>query len=163
VRTALLVALLALPTVLYSAPQEFGSLDGPPAKSHQFVAYQSEQLVVPAGKRAVLELRFRVEDGYHVNSHTPKSDLQIPTRVELEGAAGVKLAAAEYPAGKSYSFSFDPKEKLDVYQDWFVVKVPVVASAGAHEVKGALKYQACDHAACYPPKTLPVTLMFTAK
>lgn len=156
-------ALIAVLLVLPLAAQEFGSLDGPPAKSHQFVAYQSEQLVIPAGKRAVLELRFRVEDGYHVNSHSPKSDLQIPTRVELESATGVKVAAAEYPAGKLFSFGFDPKEKLDVYQDSFVVKVPVVASAGEHEVKGALRYQACDHAACYPPKTLPVTVMFTAR
>ena len=45
----------------------------------------------------------------------------------------------------------------------FMVKVPVVAAAGSHTVDGALRYQACDHAACYPPKSLPVQVVFTAK
>jgi hypothetical protein len=43
-----------------------------------------------------------------------------------------------------------------VYAGDFTVKLPVVAAAGEHTVEGSLKYQACDNAACYPPKTLPV-------
>ena len=143
--------------------QEFGSLDGPPAKAHQFIAYAAEQQAVAAGKRGVLELRFQVEGGYHVNSHTPKSELQIATVVELEAAPGVKVAALEYPAGQEFAFAFDPKEKLDVYQGSFTVKVPVTAAAGPHELHGKLTYQACTHAACYPPKTLPVVVLFVAK
>jgi hypothetical protein len=38
-----------------------------------------------------------------------------------------------------------------------------VAEAGAHTVNGTLRYQACDNAACYPPKSLPVQMVFTAK
>jgi hypothetical protein len=83
--------------------------------------------------------------------------------VEFVPESGLKVAAAEYPAGTTYSFSFDPREKLDVYQGDFVIKVPVVAAAGAHELKGKLTYQACDTAACYPPRTLPVDVLFTAK
>ncbi len=145
------------------AAQEFGSLDAPPVRVHQFIAYASEQQVVTAGKPGVLELHFQVERGYHVNSHTPKSDLLIPTRIELEPAAGVKLAGPEYPAGKEYSFASAPGEKLDVYADSFLVRLPVTAAPGLHELRGALKYQACDKAACYPPKTLPVVILFTAK
>jgi hypothetical protein len=62
-----------------------------------------------------------------------------------------------------YSFSFDPTEKLDVYAGDFTMKLPVVAAAGEHTVSGVLRYQACDNAACYPPKTLPVQVLFTAK
>ena len=154
--------LLAAGLMLAHGPQDLGSLQ-PPAKTKQFVQYAAESQVVPAGKRAVLELRFRVVEGYHINSHTPNSELQIPTVVESLAGSGVKVLAAEYPAGKPYSFSFAPDEKLDVYQGDFVVKVPVVASAGAHELKGILRYQACDTAACYPPKSLPVDVLFTAK
>ena len=50
-------------------------------------------------KRSVLELHFRVVDGFHVNSHTPKSELLIPTQITLQPPAGVKTEAAEYPAG----------------------------------------------------------------
>ena len=143
--------------------QQVGSLDAPAAKPKSYVVYAAEPQSVAAGKRSVLELHFRVVDGFHVNSHTPKSELLIPTRIELQPAAGVKAEAVEYPAGTSYSFSFDPTEKLDVYSGDFTVKLPVVAVAGTHTVDGTLRYQACDNAACYPPKSLPVQVIFTAK
>ena len=75
----------------------------------------------------------------------------------------MKTEVIEYPAGTAYSFSFQPGEKLDVYSGAFTVKVPVVAQAGEHTLEGTLRYQACDHAACYPPKTLPLQILFTAK
>jgi len=143
--------------------QQVGSLDAPVAKPKSYVVYSAEQQSVAAGKRSVLELHFHVVDGFHVNSHTPKSELLIPTRIELQPATGVKADAVEYPAGTSYSFSFDPTEKLDVYSGAFTVKLPVVAEAGMHTVDGTLRYQACDNAACYPPKSLPVQVIFTAK
>jgi hypothetical protein len=69
----------------------------------------------------------------------------------------------EYPAGQPYAFSFDPADKLDVYAGEFTVKLPVVATAGEHTVAGSLRYQACDNASCYPPRTVPVKVLFTAK
>ena len=143
--------------------QQLGSLDAPAPKVKQHVMYVAEAQTVAANKRGVLELKFRVEDGFHVNSHTPKSELQIPTSVSFDIAENVKLATAVYPAGQEFSFAFDPSEKLDVYSNEFVVKVPVIAAAGEHELKGELKYQACDHAACYPPRSLPVDVVFQAK
>jgi DsbC/DsbD-like thiol-disulfide interchange protein len=143
--------------------QQVGNLDSPAPKPKSFVVYAAEQQNVPAGKRSVLELHFRVVDGFHVNSHTPKSELLIPTQITLQPASGVKAEAVQYPAGTSYSFSFDPTEKLDVYSGAFTVKLPVVADAGTHMMDGTLRYQACDHAACYPPKSLPVQLIFTAR
>jgi DsbC/DsbD-like thiol-disulfide interchange protein len=140
-----------------------GNLDTPAPRPKSFVIYAAEQQNVTAGKRSVLELNFRVVDGFHVNSHTPKSELLIPTKITLQPAAGVKAEEVEYPAGQSYSFSFDPSEKLDVYSGAFTVKLPVVAEAGTHTVEATLRYQACDHAACYPPKSLPVQVIFTAK
>jgi DsbC/DsbD-like thiol-disulfide interchange protein len=162
-RLALAAALLTLPLTGALPAQQVGNLDAPASKPKSYVLYAAEQQNVTAGKRSVLELHFRVVDGFHVNSHTPKSELLIPTQITLQPAAGVKAEAVEYPAGTSYSFSFDPTEKLDVYTGAFTVKLPVVADAGTHTVDGTLRYQACDHAACYPPKSLPVQVIFTAK
>ena len=142
--------------------QQVGNLDAP-AKPKGHVSYVAEQQNVAAGKPSVVELRFKVDEGFHVNSHTPKSELLIPTAVTMKPADGVKAGEATYPAGTSYSFSFDPSEKLDVYTGEFVVKLPVVAQAGMHTIDGSLRYQACDKAACYPPKSLPVQVMVTAK
>jgi len=155
-----LIAFSGVPVI---PAQQVGSLDAPAPKTKSYVVYAAEPQAVTAGKRSVLELNFRVVDGFHVNSHTPKSELLIPTKITLQPVAGVKADAVEYPAGQSYSLSFDPSEKLDVYSGAFTVKLPVVAEAGMHTVEGTLRYQACDHAACYPPKSLPVQVIFTAK
>ena len=165
-RLALAGALLVLPLMpatQVANAQHIGNLDAPAPKPKSFVLYAAEQQNVTAGKRSVLELHFRVVDGFHVNSHTPKSELLIPTQITLQPSAGVKAEAVQYPAGTSYSFSFDPTEKLDVYSGAFTVKLPVVADAGTHTVDGTLRYQACDNAACYPPRTLPIQVIFTAQ
>jgi hypothetical protein len=158
------LAALALVASLapHLAPAQLGNMDAP-AKPKAYVLYAAESQTVAAGKRAVLELRFHILQGYHVNSHTPKSDFLIPTALTLQSANGVTAGALEYPPGQSYSFSFDPSEKVDVYAGDFTVRLPVVATPGEHTVDGSLKYQACDNAACYPPRTLPVRLVFTAK
>jgi DsbC/DsbD-like thiol-disulfide interchange protein len=153
--------MLLMPGALVA--QEIGRLDAPAAKAKSYVVYAAEQQSVTAGKQSVLELHFRVVDGFHVNSHTPKSELLIPTQISLQPVAGVKMSTIEYPAGTSYSFAADPSERLDVYSGAFTVKLPVVAEAGEHTVDGTLRYQACDKAACYPPKSLPVQVSFTAK
>jgi hypothetical protein len=140
-----------------------GTLTSPAAKTKQYVTFAAEEQMVKTGKKSVVELHFKVSDGYHVNSHTPKSELLIPTNLTLKPSAGVTASAAEYPAGTAYSFSFEPGEKLDVYTGAFTVKVPVVAEAGSRTVGGVLRYQACDNAACYPPKSLPVEFVVNAK
>jgi hypothetical protein len=155
---AFLLATLSSP---WLPGQDFGSESQ--AKPKAYIVYAAENQTIPAGKSAIVELHFRVLEGFHVNSHRPKSELQIPTNLTLGSATGVKAGAMQYPEGTAYSFSFDPTEKLDVYSGPFTVKLPVVATAGEHHVSGTLHYQACDHAACYPPKTLPVEVLFTAK
>ncbi|MDE1175000.1 MAG: protein-disulfide reductase DsbD N-terminal domain-containing protein [Edaphobacter sp.] len=142
---------------------QLGGLNGPAVKPKQYIAYTAEEQAVQAGKKSTIELIFKVAEGYHVNSHTPKSELLIPTNLTLKPVQGVTTAVPEYPAGISYSFSFEPNEKLDVYTGTFKVKVPVVATAGTHTVEATLRYQACDHAACYPPKSLPIAIAVTAK
>ncbi len=142
---------------------QLGQLDAPRPKPKQFVVYAAEAQVLPAGKSAVLALRFQVQDGYHGNSHHPNSELEIPTGVDLTADAGVQLQAAQYPAGQTYTLAFDPSEKLDVYTGEFAVRVPVMAKAGNHALHGTLRYQACDRAACYPVRTLPLEVVFTAQ
>lgn len=132
-------------------------------KPKTYILYAAEPQTVPAGRHAELELRFRVLPGYHVNSHTPKSQYLIPTALTLQAANGVKTDALQYPAGKPYSFAFDPTNKLDVYAGDFSITLPVVAAPGDHTLDGTLRYQACDNASCYPPRTLPVKILFTAK
>lgn len=148
---------------LVLAAGAFAQMMDLPVKAKSYVVYTAEPQIVSAEKKGVLEVRFHVVDGYHVNSHRPKSELLVPTELTLNAADGVKAGAIEYPAGTMFSFGFDPSDKLDVYTGDFTVKLPVVASVGEHTIAGTLKYQACDNKACYPAKTLPVQVLFRAK
>ncbi len=143
---------------------QIGDLSAPRAvRGRDRVQYVGEAETVRAGKSETLVLHFQVEDGFHINSHQPRGDLLIATELSVLPAAGVRVGTAVYPAGRPYSFAASPGETIDAYTGGFAVQLPVVAEAGGHTLRGTLRYQACDRAACYPVRSLPVEVAFTAK
>ncbi|HWB33387.1 MAG TPA: protein-disulfide reductase DsbD N-terminal domain-containing protein [Acidobacteriaceae bacterium] len=156
-----LLVTLALVAPL-AAPAQLGNLSEPHTPK-SYIVYAESSQSVPAKHPAMLELHFRVLPGYHVNSHKPTESFLIPTALTLKPSTGVKAGEPIYPAGSTYSFAFDPKEKLSVYAGDFVVKIPVTASPGGRVMDGELRYQACNNAACFPPRTLTIKVPFTAK
>lgn len=117
-----------------------------------------EQVSVPAHKLTEVDLHFRVAEGLHINSHTPREKSLIPTNLAVVEQDGFKVTAVDFPPGTDYSFAFDPKEKLSVYTGEFVLKAHISAPPGEHLLQGALRYQACNSNSCYPPKTIPVAV-----
>jgi hypothetical protein len=128
------------------------------AKAEAVTYLFPQQVTVPAGKPSQLVMHFRVGRGLHINSHTPSEDYLIPTDFSIPDSAGVRLAAANYPAGDIISLPFDPKTKLSVYTGEFVIEARIVAGPGNHLVQGKLHYQACDQNQCMPPKTINVPI-----
>ena len=122
-----------------------------------------EQVSVPAGKDALVDLHFKINPGMHINSHTPSEKGLIPTNLILPENSGVKLGKVEFPAGSEYSLAAMPSMKLNVYTGDFVVHAHVRAAAGQHLLQGSLRYQACDVNACYPPRKAPVVVDVIAK
>ncbi len=131
-----------------------------PAKGH--VMLLSDAVEVEGGKETVVELRFKVDEGFHINSHAPKDELLIPTALKLNAGA-VKVDAEEYAPGTAFRLQVGAGETLDVYQGEFRVRVKMVAPKGASMLVGSLRYQACDKAACFPPRTLPVVVAVKGK
>jgi hypothetical protein len=117
-----------------------------------------EQVTVTAGKATDVALHFRVAQGLHINSHTPKEEFLIPTSLSIPDGAGVRLESASYPVGKEFSLPADPGNKLIVYTDEFVIQARIVAAPGNHLVEAKLHFQACDKEVCLPPKTIPVAI-----
>jgi len=113
------------------------------------------------GTEQIVELRFRVDEGYHINSHKPMDDLLIPTTLKFE-LGPVKVVHMDYPQGEIIKL-LGNGEGLDVYQGEFKVQVKLVAPRGFSTMTGTVKYQACDNEACFPPKTLAVKIAVTAK
>jgi hypothetical protein len=114
----------------------------------------------PRAMQTVVDLNFRVPPGYHINSNTPKSEFLIPTALKMELPTDIVLGKITYPAGDDLAFPFSPDEKLNVYTGDFTIALAVhplhSVVPGKYMMHGVLRYQACDNAACYPPKTLPV-------
>ena len=115
---------------------------------------------VTRGKAGTVDLTFRVASGFHINSNTPKSEFLIPTNLKLTAPTDIVVGKITYPAGEDATFPFAPDEKLSVYTGDFNLMVTIHALhsviPGKYALHGQLKYQACDNAACYPPKVLPV-------
>lgn len=112
------------------------------------------------GKANSVELRFHVGAGFHINSNKPSADYLIPTTLKLDVPTDIMVGKIIYPPGEEMSFAFAPEEKLSVYSGEFNLSVQVRPLTsmlpGKYEIRGRLRYQACDNAACYPPKQLPV-------
>jgi hypothetical protein len=117
-----------------------------------------EQVTIPAGKPQPVELHFRIAQGFHINSHTPKEDYLIPTVFSVPESAGVRLASATYPDGADFTLPLDPATKLSVYTGEFAIQTKLIAERGNHLVQASLHYQACDQNACMPPKTITVPI-----
>jgi DsbC/DsbD-like thiol-disulfide interchange protein len=131
---------------------------------HQFVQFlYPEQVKLVAGKPTVVELHFRVNEGLHINSHTPREKSFIPTQLLVEEPTGVNVASVDFPTGSDYSPAFSPNDKLSVYTGEFVLRAHVTAQPGDHLIQAALRYQACDANSCYPPKKAPVAIDLVAK
>jgi hypothetical protein len=105
-------------------------------------------------------LNFRVSRGFHINSNVPKSEFLIPTALKMDVPTDIVLGKTDYPAGEELTLPFSPDEKLSVYSGDFTITLMVhplkSMVPGKYAMRGTLRYQACDNAQCFPPKTLPV-------
>jgi hypothetical protein len=120
-----------------------------------------ETATVQRGHPNTVELQFRVARGFHINSNQPKQEYLKKTELRLDPPTDIIVGKITYPDGVDRSFPFAPDEKLNVYAGDFALDVIVRPLKSVLPAKyafhGFLKYQACDNAACYPPKQLPVS------
>jgi hypothetical protein len=152
---------LTLPLVA-AAQIQLGDINRTTEAKKQHVELLTDSLQLTANKPQDVELRFRVEPGYHINSHRPKDELLLPTQLKLD-AGSFRIANEQYPPGSRFRLQVGEGEDLDVYQGEFRIALRVEAPKGDSTLSGSLRYQACDNAACFPPRTLPVKIAVTAR
>jgi hypothetical protein len=154
---------VALTFPLIAASQiQLGELDRTTEAKKQHVELLTDSLQLTANKQQDVELRFRVEPGFHINSHKPKDELLIPTELKLDPGA-FAIANEQYPPGSHFRLQVGSGEDLDVYQGEFRVALRIAVPKGDSTLSGSLRYQACDNAACFPARTLPVKIAVTAR
>jgi Disulphide bond corrector protein DsbC len=157
-RLRVLLPLIVLASVLASASSSSAQTLG---KAPTLTIAAVPLTTAQRAQATMVNLNFRVPPGYHINSNTPKSEFLIPTALKMDLPTDIILGKIEYPAGEDKSFPFSPDEKLSVYSGDFTIAVAVhplhSVVPGKYNMHGVLRYQACDNAACYPPKSLPVS------
>lgn len=159
-RVGFQVALTALALTIGVLPAR-GQADSPSRSLLRGAAVEymfPEQVTLTAGKASDVELHFRIAEGLHINSHTPKDEYLIPTSFSIPDGLGVRLDRVNYPEGKEFKLPSDPENKLSVYTNEFVIQARIVAEPGNHLVEAKLRFQACNDTQCMPPKTIPVAI-----
>lgn len=157
-----LAAIAAVLPLVAAAQIQLGGVDRAKQAKKQHVELLTDSIELTANKPQDVELRFRVEPGFHINSHKPKDELLLPTELKLDSGP-LHTIVEQYPAGSRFHLAVGEGEDLDVYQGEFRVALRVEAPKGSSTLTGSLHYQACDTAACFPPKTLPFQIAVTAR
>lgn len=116
------------------------------------------------GETVTLSIKVSIEEGFHVNSNTPSEDFLIGTELQLSPVEGIELGEPQYPEHKMAKFSFSEKE-LAVFDGEFNIPVELRvlpdAVPGQIEIKGHLRYQACNDTQCLQPKTAEFATLLT--
>ena len=135
--------------------------DSPGNRRPSVIMQPTEIIPLSRGHSGTVELMFRVPSGFHINSNLPHQEYLKKTELKLDAPTDILVRKVSYPDGEDRSFPFAPDEKINVYSGDFTITVEVrplkTVLPTKYAVHGYLNYQACDNAACYPPRKLPVT------
>lgn len=100
-----------------------------------------------------------IEPGWHMQAAQPSFDYLVPTRLNLDPLAGIKIESLRYPPAKQIEFAGDT---LAVYDGeapiLFFVTVSPNLAPGRYAIEGKLMVQACNDLVCLAPSTVAVTI-----
>lgn len=149
-----LIAILLIPATFYSSP-------APQSSASVNVTGSLAPEKVTKGRVVRASVVMDIPAGLHVQSNKPLDKFLIPTKLDVETPAGLKVGPISYPRALMRNLKFS-KGKVAVYEGKamirFNVTVPANYSGGSGEIKGKLRFQACDDESCFPPVTKEVKM-----
>lgn len=92
----------------------------------------------------------KVEDGWHINSNTPKDEFSIPTALSFDESTA-ELIAVSFPPHAMKTFSFNQGTPLAVFDGTFSIPFKAKVRPGATIIKAKLHYQPCSDTVCLRP------------
>jgi thioredoxin:protein disulfide reductase len=153
-KAALLIAVLLIPATLYSTPRPQGS--GAVPVSGSLVPDR-----IKKGRMVKAAIVMDIPQGLHVQSNKPLDKFLIATKLDVETPAGIKISPIAYPRALMRNLKFS-KNKVAVYEGRatirFNVSVPANYTGGSGEIRGKLRFQACNDESCFPPVTREVKM-----
>ena len=153
-KTVFLMAVLLVPITLYSTPRPQSSDD-----------VKISGLLTPdktkKGRLVKAIVVMEIPQGLHVQSNKPLDKFLIATKLDVETPSGMTVGPIAYPRALMRNLKFS-KGSVAVYEGRstirFTVNVPAGYSGGSGEIKGKLRFQACNDEACFPPVTREVKM-----
>ena len=154
-------ALLSLAIILL-LPTSFFSNPAPPQSSSDVnVSGSIAPDKLKKGRLARASVVMDIPSGLHVQSNKPLDKFLVATKLDVETPSGMKVGPISYPRALMKKLKFS-KGMVAVYEGRavlrFNVTVPANYSGGSGEVKGKLRFQACNDESCFPPVTREVKM-----
>jgi hypothetical protein len=122
-----------------------------------------QKVVGKRGDPVQVKIPVTVLPGYHVNSNTPSDEYLIPLKLTWKSQGALEGGRISYPKPSMEKYEFSEKP-LSVFTGSFDLtasfKIAGNAAAGPGATVGQLRYQACNNRACFPPKTVEVTVPY---
>ncbi len=154
VRVLSLIVILLLPVTFYSSPVPQSSSD---VKTSGLIAPDK----IKKGRTVRASVVMDIPSGLHVQSNKPLDKFLVATKLEVETPSGMKVGPVAYPRALMRKLKFS-KGMVAVYEGRsvlrFNVTVPANYSGGSGEIKGKLRFQACNDESCFPPVTREVKM-----
>jgi Disulphide bond corrector protein DsbC len=158
-RLFLLLALILFPATLYSIPLPQSAAD---INVSGWVKPDKIKRARSTQGNVVMD----IPSGLHVQSSRPLDKYLVPTKLEIEAPQGVRIGSIIYPRAIMRNLKFS-KGKVAVYEGRalirFNVTVPAAYSGNSAELKGRLRFQACNDEACFPPVTREVKMWLSVE
>ena len=149
-----LLVILLIPTAFYSTPMPQSSSD---VKVDGSLAPDK----IKKGRVARASVVMDIPSGLHVQSSKPLDKFLVATKLDVETPSGMKVGPISYPRALMRKLKFS-KGMVAVYEGKAVIRfnvtVPANYSSGSGDIKGKLRFQACNDDACFPPVTREVKM-----
>ncbi|HET6851106.1 MAG TPA: protein-disulfide reductase DsbD domain-containing protein [Pyrinomonadaceae bacterium] len=149
-----LFVILLLPNTFYSTPVPQSSAD-------VNVSGSLAPDKIKKGRVVRASVILDIPSGLHVQSSKPLDKFLVPTKLDVETPSGMKVGPVSYPRALVRKLKFS-KRDVAVYEGKamirFNVTVPANYSGGSGDIKGKLRFQACNDDACFPPVTREVKM-----
>jgi len=154
-KLTLLIAILLLPATFYSKPLP------PQSASDINVSGSVAPDKVKKGRVVRATVVMDIPSGLHVQSNKPLDKFLVATKLDVETPSGMNVGPITYPRALMRKLKFS-KNTVAVYEGKsmirFNVTVPANYSGGSGEIKGKLRFQACNDESCFPPITREVKM-----
>src|SRR5215510_12483522 len=146
----LLVILLMIPATLYGQSASDVNVSGSITPDK-----------IKKGRVVRASVVMDIPKGLHVQSSKPLDKYLIATKLDVETPTGMTVGLISYPRALMRQLKFS-KNSVAVYEGSatirFTVTVPANYSGGSGDIKGKLRFQACNDESCFPPVTREVKM-----